>query len=216
MGTVVVGVIDGFNGLLEKTDAEALHVQQHIGLVLKALALNVAEGPEIPGRDGTQARLRVGQPDAEQDFEKARGGFVARHRARRNTGQTEIPAAEHHLVCVFQHALPAGDDVLCQMLSVAVDGDDAAQRGKLFPHIAESGLERAAFAFVDLVRQHCAAGHRSGLVEEVPPLVFASVVDDDKVLKAFLKKAFNDVYKLLVRVEGRQNDRHARPAIQVL
>ena len=85
VGAVIVGIIDGFNGLLEKADAEALHIQQHIGLVLKALALNVAEGPEIPGRDGTQARLRVGQPDAEQDFEKARGGFVARHRARRNT-----------------------------------------------------------------------------------------------------------------------------------
>ena len=87
------------------------------------------------------------------------------------------------------------------MLSVAVDGDDAAQLRELLPHIAEGGLERLALALIDLMCQHCAAGLLRSLVKEMAVFLLAPVVDDDKVPKAFLKKAFDDVYKLFIRIE---------------
>ena len=86
----------------------------------------------------------------------------------------------------------------------------------IFQNIGKSCLDRAALALIDLMRQYRAAVEPGSLVEEVPPLCTASVVDDDKVLKAFLQKAFNHIYEFFVRVEGRQNDCHACPAIQVL
>ena len=214
MGAVVLRVVDGGDGLLHEADPQALHNQQHVGLVLEALPLDAAEGLQIPRRDGAQTGLRVGKADAEEQAEKTRGGPVARHGARRDAGKTEISAAEDDRVPLRQHPVSAGDDVRQQMLAVAVDGDDARKLGQMLRDIGEGRLERPALAAVDLMGQHRAAGLLRRSLKEVPVIGRAAVVHNDDMGKARVDQAVDDTRKFFVRVQRGQHDGRTAAAVR--
>ena len=61
---VIFAVVHCVDALLNKANAHALHVQQHVRLVFKALTVDAAERVEIAARYRAQAGLCVGQLDA--------------------------------------------------------------------------------------------------------------------------------------------------------
>ena len=70
MGAVVVRIINRCNRLFDKGDAHALHVKEHIGLILKALAVDLAEISEILCRNSAQTCLGICQLNVEKQAEK--------------------------------------------------------------------------------------------------------------------------------------------------
>ena len=207
MRAVILRVVDGGDGLFGKADAHALHVQQHVRLILEALPLNAAEGLEILPRNGAQPRLCVGELYAVAYPEKARCGLVPGDASRRNAGGVEVPAAEHDLIPLAQHTLAAGDDIAHKVLPVAVDGDDALHAGQVFIHVCKGGLETAPLSAVDAVVQHGDVRVRlTRLVEIDLMLAVTPVVHDDYVLEALLLQPVHNAEELLVRIQRGQND----------
>ena len=206
VGAVVLLVVHGLNGLLHKADAHALHLQEHVGLILKAFSLDGAEALQAGAGNGPQAGLGIGELDAIADAEKPGCGAVARHTAGRHAGQGEIPAAHDHLVPLVQHPLAAGYDIFQQVLAVPVDGDHAPDLRQLFQHVSEGGFQRAALALVHPVVQHVALGVFLCFIEPVHMLAVAAVVHDHDMFKAVLRKPVHHAFEFVIRVQGGEND----------
>ena len=70
-----------------------------------------------------------------------------------------------------------------------------------------------ALGAVHFMRQHGALLMRGRFLEPVQMLRIAAVVDNDNMLEAASYKLLNDAFEFFIRVERRQNDRHALQTI---
>ena len=205
VGAVILRVIDSLDGLLVEGDTHTLHVQKHIGLILKALALDGAEALQILPGNCAKPGLGIVYLNAVADAEKPCGGLVACNGAGRHTGLIKVTAAQNHLIFKLKHPVAAGNDVVRQMLPVTVNGDNALCLRDVGKHKLKGGLQRSALALVHPVVQHMALTVLSGSFKKALLLVGAAVVHYNDMLKALFYKTVNHGAELIVRVQGGQD-----------
>ena len=206
VGTNILVLIHGVNGLFDKSDSHALHIEQHIGLVLKALAIDGAKTLKILKGNGAQTGLGVGELYAVAKAEKSGSGLVAGYTSRGDAGLIEVTAAENDLIRIFEHDLAAGDNIMHEMLTVAVYGDYAFNLRQILNNIAKCSLERSALSLVNLVVKNSALGIRLCMLK--PALLFstAAVIDYNDFCKTIFYQTIHDHAELFIGVEGGQHN----------
>ena len=102
--------------------------------------------------------------------------------------------------------LGAGDDVLGQVLVVAVHGDDAVDLRPMLQAPGKGGLHGPAFALVDLVGQHGDLRVLRRLPEGGEMVVVAAVVDQDDVREALGQQPLHHLHQLFIRIQGGDDD----------
>ena len=206
VGALVFALVHGGDGHFHKLDALALHLQEHIGLVLEAFPLNVTEVLEILLGDGAQTCLGVGEDNAAAVFEQAGGELIAPTASGGDIGCVEVAAAHNDLVLMLQHRLGTGNDILAQVLTVAVDGHNALGIRSVLCHERKGVLQSAALALIYFMHQHMSTGHGSSLLKPCDMVGIAAVIDNDNIRKSFFHQTLYHAEELLVGVQRGEND----------
>ena len=208
MGAGVFLDVNGADFHFVEINGVGFHSQQHIGLVLEAVASDGIEYLQRRAGDGPQAGLGVGEGHAHENLEHGGSGLVAEAAAGRDILLVKVPAAEDDFAG-FQHMLDAGAGIGGVVLVVAVHGDDAEAVGTVLQEPGESGFQSSALAAVDLVVQQVDFRVGSGGIREVMQVfLLAAVVNENDIGKAIFQQAVNDGYQLLIGVERGQDYRN--------
>ena len=179
----VVVLIDGLDGHFPEAHPHPLHVQQHIGLVLKAVSPDLQQGGEEGRRNAPKPGLGVAQADAADQAEDAAGDAVAAAGAGGHLGAGEVPAA-HDDALVVSHRLRHGQDVRDSVLAVPVDGDGPPAVRAVFQQKGESRAQGLTFPSVDRVGQHRHLAVARCMAEVALAVLPTAVVHDDDVGEA--------------------------------
>ena len=145
MGGGVVLQVDRLDPLLEDGDAGLGGGEQHVDLVLVALAGDVREALHDLPVEGPQAGLGVVDADAAGHAEHLAGDAVAEAAAQGHVA-LEPAAAQHQRAGMGGGPLADLQDILIAVLPVGVGGDGQAALGHGVQHVAEGGLQRRALA----------------------------------------------------------------------
>ena len=82
--------------------------------------------------------------------------------------------------------------------------------------MGKGGFQSSALALVHLMVQHLAAGQQGSFFKMLPGLAHRAVVHDHDVAKAPVHQLPDHGVKLVVRVQGGQNDRQLLQALLVI
>ena len=124
MGAFVVLDVNRADFRFVEGNALILEGQQHIGLILEPVSVNLGQLGKDGSGDGSQSGLGIGNVHAHENLEDRRGGAVAEPASGGHVGKGKVPAAQDD-TAGFQHFLAAGSGVLRVVLVIAVHGDNA-------------------------------------------------------------------------------------------
>ena len=210
MGAFVLLNIHRADGQLLIGNAHGLHGQQHIGFVLKPVAVNRQEFFNRVSGDCPQTGLGIGQGHAAEELKNQRGGVIAEPASGGHLGAGEVPAAQHHIPG-FQHPPAAGSGILRVVLVVTVHGDNAQALGSVFQEPGKGRFQRRALAPVHLMVQQ---GDLFMLLRRVLETgqVFrlGAVIHQNNIRKTIFQEAVDYGIQLFVRVQRGQNHGNLR------
>ena len=204
MGGGVVVQVHRLDPLLHDGHAGLGGGEQHVDLVLIALAGDLREARHGVPPEGPQPGLGVVHLRAAGDGEHVAGDAVAQPAAQGHVA-LEFPAAQH------QRLRPGGGegahppDVLVPVLAVGVRGHREGALRAILQHVGDGGLERRALAPV-----HGMAQQRHPLrqgVEYLPVVLAAAVVHHDGYKRPVAPEPLQQPEQLLIGLVGGYDQR---------
>ena len=191
MAPLVVVLIYGFDGQRPHGHPERRALDEHIHLILIAVAAHGDHGGQEIAVKAAQARLRVPHPAAVEEL-KDHGGDPVSHAAfGRYVLLGEIAAPQQQARGVPREVPGHAQHVLDGMLAVAVGGDDDVLPGTFLQHVRHALLERHPFPAVGLIADDMADPVLGDLRENALKGFSAAIVhNDDLSDTGFLERPY--------------------------
>ena len=178
MRRAVPGDVDGLDRLLDDANLAMLADQQHIEFEIVAVGDNPQHVRQQDAGHAAQPRLRVVQVLAGDNPHHAAREAITQLAAQRHVAG-ELPGSQNQHVALLLEPPRDGQDVLAQVLPVGVRGHHAGRVGPRAESMVECRLQRGALAQIDGMAQHRQVLHPRRLLEDLPALLAAAVIDHD-------------------------------------
>ena len=201
-----------FDRLLGKRDSSAFHFEQHVGLVFEAFPFYPAKIRQIAHRYCSETCLCIRKPDTIQ-AEHSGSRFIPGSTSCRDAGKIKVPAAKNDFGLFPQHTVSAGNNILCQMLAVAIDSDYAISIREAPQHCFKCRFQSSAFSSVYTMMDNNTFRKGFRPVKMYLLLPGAAVIHDHNMPKPALQEAVHNFVKLMVRIQRRENDHTGFPAV---